>query len=328
MDRLSGAYKDLHPKFHPFCIGHSLCQDPVAEHAKNVFDAWKAYHDHLAPLKSDQKHIIDIGEFFLKRARSQKTTEKPTDTHIHRVSKAAKMRAYITRKGLESYFVVPKKFILKMETGELVVIAQKIPHKVGEAHLSHLQAIGLAELIFLGLLNPFDAQNRVLVDLKGRIAILDTAPFGRQIKVAIKQYWIGRFIFNKTMPLSRKLCATARLKSLCAPIEQTKIEEVETRNYREGMKHSVSRAALSCLSLCLLPTVTSVTSSLSINSLVVSTVYVGFIGLASIKILSCVTQALSIHQVYMTSLERERGLPEIEEMVRSVHPSPKAKERE
>lgn len=322
MDRLSNAYHDLDVKFHSFCIGHSLCKDPMAQLAKAAFENTQHHREIVSPSNVHRKHIVDIGEFVLKRTR----TEKPTDTHLHRVSKAAKIRRYLQARGLDQHFVVPKKFILLTEMGEWVVIVQKIPHGVKTTQLNHAQAVGLAELIFLGLLSPFNAQNRVLADLKDRVAILDTAPLGRQIKLAIKQYRIGHFLFNRTMVLPRQLCATAHLKNLCSEVEKEKIEEIEIQEYRKGMAYSVGRVAIGCLGLYILPSITSAAASLPVNPLISSTVYAGVIGLSSIKILVSLVQAFSIHHVYKTSMQREQGLTALETYFQGEYLSAKEKE--
>lgn len=300
------TYDGLKPKFHPYCIGHPACKEPVAQKAWAAFQAWNADPSNkLAPFPA---YITDIGDFLLETSRTRRPLP-PTDTLLYSVRKAAKLRYYLTTYGLHSSIAVPKKFILKMQN-QLIVMTEKIPLlPQPKKNLHPIQAAHLTKLIFLVFIDPLDANNHLSFTPDGKVAIMDTTPIDRCIKKSLTSKLLGQLLFNDSLRLSRKFCITAQLKTQCSYMEKIAVEEVEKKEWQNGIKQSIASLALCCFSFCAIPIFSAHTA---LSPYVIIPINIGLMGVASLKVLVCFKQCLSVHQTYTWSLEGESGLKQIE----------------
>ncbi|MFY7842957.1 MAG: hypothetical protein ACOVOR_02970 [Rhabdochlamydiaceae bacterium] len=257
-------------KFRPFLLGSPSCSANIKPEIDAIFQK------DLKPLeKAFSSYIFDGGNYILKNSR-QDGSLTPPDTHLYRIRKAEKIRAYIQKNNLEDHLVVPKKYLYwHTQEEKFYVVAEKMHlskevaslaspdlelqyRKCGKSFgqcaslssgatqrdLTPIQAKTLAELSILGYTDL--SYNNLYFTLDGKIAIIDTKPQKRALNKILCSGAISLLFFDKTVLLSQQsIAGIAKLKTYVKnPIAMKKVNRVERNHVLWTMTQLVMKISL------------------------------------------------------------------------------------
>ncbi|MBA2369674.1 MAG: hypothetical protein H0V82_11710 [Candidatus Protochlamydia sp.] len=269
---MSLSFDELPSKFHPYLLGHPSCASNLKEEIDQLFQA------PLTPLKGN--YIFTAGRWIIKGKRSDGlcTTE---DTHIYRISKAEKIRRYISENHLENHLVVPQKFLywnngdrkfyviceklnLSQEVaqpessviaaqyagesqsagGQCKALAEGFPQR----SLTIEQAKALANISILGLTDL--SYNNAFFTTDGKFALLDTEPQKRSLmKKTFSESHFGYWMGNKdSVKAQQTIAGIAKLKTYCRDeAARREIEKIENRHFLWNSAKIVGKIAMMSL---------------------------------------------------------------------------------
>lgn len=271
---------NLPAKFVPF-----LCPDSIKNEVEPLFKERKIY------LKDN---VYDFEKWIIKAPR--RGFLSTPDTHLYRIRKAEKIRAYIQKNGLEEHIAVPKKYLYyKKDEQRYYVVAEKLDLSaeiVGiesslleedlksttepgqlealrrgakKRSLTSIQAKALAELSILGYTDL--TYNNMYFTKDGKVALLDTEPQKRLFKKTLQSSFICRWLIDKKSILSRQsIIGFAKLKMWTDEFSALKaVQKVERNHVIWALTQLVTKIAIFSLVIYSIPAIGIITTALKIG---------------------------------------------------------------
>lgn len=329
------SINNLPSKFEPFLIGSPTC--PVKEEEIDTI-----FQEPLTPLKGD--YIFDAGKWVLKLGRTDGLSTTP-DTHLYRVRKAEKIRAYIQKNHLEKHIAVPRKYLYwNTPENQFYVVAEKMnlssevatpaskdienackavaPSFEGQLQalannypkrsLTPIQAKTLAELSFLGYTDL--SYNNLYFTEDGKVALIDTEPRKRSLKKIFNSSFFARWLGDKGSLLTQQsIAGIAKLKLYTDdPTALKAVQRVEKNHVLWSIARLITKISAITLAIYFAPAVTAL---IPIAALATA-LKVSFIAAAVVKNLFLTINIHTVYTVWNYSYQGLQGVGKIVNMER------------